>query len=202
MAIVIPNPESIRSFRTQAALEKWLSKHHDTEPELWLKIHKKESGLPTVTAAEALEVALCWGWIDGIRKGYDDSSFLQRYSPRKARSTWSQINREHVARLVAAGRMTPHGQKHVDAAKADGRWDAAYAPMRNASIASLPEDLRKAIAASPRASKALLRLERVELFALAHRMSTVKTASGRTKKISGLVSKLERGERIGQQRKS
>jgi uncharacterized protein YdeI (YjbR/CyaY-like superfamily) len=88
---------------------------------------------------------LCWGWIDGIRKAFDERSFLQRYTPRRARSIWSQINRDHVNRLEAAGRMTPHGRRQVDAAKADGRWDAAYAPMRSASDATIPPDLRAAI---------------------------------------------------------
>ena len=123
--------------------------------ELWLKIHKKGSGLPTVTNAQALDVALCWGWIDGIRKSLDEQSFLQRYTPRRARSVWSQINRDHVARLTAAGRMTPHGQRQVDAAKADGRWDAAYAPIRSANQATIPEDLRAAIEANPRAAQDL-----------------------------------------------
>jgi uncharacterized protein YdeI (YjbR/CyaY-like superfamily) len=201
MAIVTPNPKSIRSFRNQAAFESWMRKHHDQEQEIWLKIHKKDSGLPTVTAAEALDVALCWGWIDGIRKGYDENSFLQRYTPRKAKSSWSQINRDHVARLVATGKMTPHGQKHVDAAKTDGRWDAAYAPMRSASVTSLPEDLRSAIEASPRARKALHQLQRNELFALAYRTNARKTAAGRARAIATLVAKLERGEPIAQQRK-
>src|SRR5215218_9230272 len=130
MAPVVPDPKRIKSFRTAAAFESWLSANHDTQPELWLKIHKKGSGLASITPGEALDIALCWGWIDGIRKSFDESSFLQRYSPRGARSVWSRINKENVARLTAAGRMTPHGQRHVEAAKADGRWDAAYAPMR------------------------------------------------------------------------
>src|SRR6476620_3476071 len=133
MAPIVPDPKRIKTFRTSAAFAAWMSANHDKQPELWLKIHKKESGLATVTAAEALDVALCWGWIDGIRKSFDDRSFLQRYTPRRARSIWSQVNREHIARLTAAGRMTPHGQRQVDAAKADGRWEAAYAPIRHAS---------------------------------------------------------------------
>ena len=102
-------------------------------------------------------MALCWGWIDGIRKALDDESFLQRYTPRRARSIWSQVNREHVRRLTEAGRLQPAGQQQVDAAKADGRWDAAYAPMRSASEASIPEDLRAAIDANPRARRRLRR---------------------------------------------
>ena len=94
--------------------------------------------MKSITPKEAIDVVLCWGWIDGIRKSLDAQSFLQRYTPRRPRSLWSQINRDHVARLTAAGRMTPHGQRQVDAAKADGRWDAAYAPIREASVASIP----------------------------------------------------------------
>ena len=125
----------IKSFRTQAAFERWLAAHHGRESELWLRIYKKDSGMRTVTYAEALDAALCWGWIDGLRKVFDDVSFLQRFSPRKPRSVWSQVNTGHVARLTAAGRMTPHGQRQVDAAKADGRWAAAYAPIRLATRA-------------------------------------------------------------------
>ena len=128
MAPITPDPKKIKSFRTEAAFAAWLSANHARETELWLKIHKKDSGMPTVTYAQALDVALCWGWIDGIRKGFDDRSFLQRFTPRKARSVWSQINRDHVARLTAAGRMTAHGQRHVDAAKADGRGTSRTPP--------------------------------------------------------------------------
>jgi uncharacterized protein YdeI (YjbR/CyaY-like superfamily) len=118
---VIPNPKNIRSFPSAVEFERWLSKHHDRENQLWIRVYKKDSDRPTVTIAEALDVVLCWGWIDGLRKTYDESSFLQRYSPRKPKSVWSRINRENVARLTTAGRMTPHGQKHIDAARADGR---------------------------------------------------------------------------------
>lgn len=196
MAPIIPDPRKIRSFRTEAAFEAWLSTHHESETELWLKIHKKGSGAASITYAQALDVALCWGWIDGIRKSFDERSFLQRFTPRKSRSIWSQINRDNVARLVAAGRMTPHGQRHVDAAKADGRWDAAYAPMRGATEATLPPDLRAAISASPRASATLETLGRQNLFALAFRTSNMKTAAGRAKKIASLVAMLERGETL------
>src|SRR5215218_6465734 len=167
MAPVIPDPKKIKSFRTEAAFEAWMKANHGRETELWLKIHKKGSGLPTVTSAQALDVALCWGWIDGIRKSLDDRSFLQRYTPRRAKSVWSQINRDHVARLTKAGRMTPHGQRQVDAAKADGRWNRAYAPIRSASEASIPDDLRAAIQASPRARRTFQTLGRLNLFALA-----------------------------------
>ena len=196
MAPIVPNPRRIKSFRTAADFEAWLRVNHDRQPELWLKIHKKDSGLPTVTAAEALDVALCWGWIDSQRKSFDERSFLQRYSPRGAKSIWSQINRDSVARLSTAGRMTPHGQRHVDAAKADGRWDAAYAPMRSATTDTIPGDLRAAIEANPRARKVFKTLGKQNLFALAFRTNNMKTPAGRAKKVASLVEMLARGETI------
>lgn len=196
MAPIIPNPQTIKSFRTGAAFETWLAANHARETEVWLKIHKKGSGLPTVSSAEALDVVLCWGWIDGIRKGFDGRSFLQRFTPRTARSVWSQINRDHVARLTAAGRMTAHGQRQVDAARADGRWDAAYAPIRSATRATVPADLRAAIEASPCARKTFQTLGRQNLFALAFRTNHMRTPAGRARKIAALVAMLERGETI------
>ena len=196
MAPMIPDPQKIKSFRTEAAFAAWMKTNHARETELWLKIHKKDSGLPTVTHAQALDVALCWGWIDGIRKSFDERSFLQRYTPRRTRSIWSQINRDHVARLTATGRMTPHGQRQVDAAKADGRWDAAYAPIRSANEATIPADLRAAIEANPRAGKTFRTLGRQNLFALAFRTNAMKTPGGRARKIAELVAMLARGETI------
>lgn len=191
-----PDPSKIKSFPKEAAFEAWMKGNHARETEIWLKIHKKGSGRPTVTSAQALDVALCWGWIDGIRKSFDEQSFLQRYTPRRARSTWSQINRDHVARLTAAGRMTPHGQRQVDAAKADGRWDAAYAPVRSASEATIPADLRAAIEADPRARRTFSGLNRQNLFALAFRTNNMRTPGGRATKIAALVAMLARGETI------
>ena len=196
MAPIIPDPRRIKSFPSAAAFEAWLSSNHDKQPELWLKIHKKDSGLPSVTAAEALDVVLCWGWIDSTRKSFDERSFLQRYGPRGTRSIWSQINRDSIARLTTAGRMTPHGQRRVDAAKADGRWDAAYAPMRSMTRTTIPADLRAAINRNPRARKTFHTLDRLNLFALTFRMSKIKTPAGRAKKIAGFVDVLARGETI------
>lgn len=196
MAPVIPDPRRIKSFKTEAAFERWLAAHHDKEPEIWIKIHKKASGLPSITAEQALDVCLCFGWIDAIRKGLDETSFLQRYTPRGKKSTWSQINRDKVARLVAAGRMTPHGQRQVELAKADGRWDAAYAPMRATTTATVPEDLRAAIDANPRARRTFATLDKMNLFSLAFRTNAMKTVAGRQKKIAALVEMLARGETI------
>ena len=201
MAPIIPNPTKIKSFRTEAAFATWLRANHARETEVWLKVHKKGSGLPTVTCAQALDVALCWGWIDGIRKALDERSFLQRYTPRRTRSVWSQINRDNVARLTAAGRMTPHGQRQGDAAKADGRWDAAHAPIRKATEATIHDDLRAAIEAHPRARKTFRTLGRQNLFALAFRTNNMKTPAGRAKKIAALVAMLERGRTIVPERR-
>jgi uncharacterized protein YdeI (YjbR/CyaY-like superfamily) len=196
MAAVIPDKKRIKPFASRKALETWLRTHHDKWPELWLKIHKKGSGLPSVTAPEALDVMLCWGWIDGLRKSFDEKSFLQRYTPRRAKSIWSQVNREHVARLIAAGRMTPHGQAQIDAAKKDGRWDAAYAPIRSASADAVPADLLKAVRGNWKARQKFKGLNRANLFALIFRTNNMKTPEGRAKKIAELVAMLARGETI------
>jgi uncharacterized protein YdeI (YjbR/CyaY-like superfamily) len=196
MAPVIPDPRRIKTFRTEAAFEAWLAKHHERAPELWIKVHKKGSGLASITTAQALDVALCWGWIDGIRKGLDDRSFLQRYTRRGPRSRWSQINRDHVARLIAAGRMAPPGQRQVDAAKADGRWDAAYAPIRATTAATIPDDLRTAIDANARARRTFATLSKQNLFSLVFRTNAMKTPAGRARKIAALVAMLARGETI------
>lgn len=201
MAPVTPDPKRIRAFKTQAAFEAWLRTHHAREIEIWLRIYKKGSGTPTVTAPQALDVALCWGWIDGLRKSYDAESFLQRYSPRRPRSLWSQVNREHVARLTAAGRMQPSGQRQVDAAKANGRWDAAYAPIRATSLATIPDDLRAAIDANRRARQTFQSLGKMNLFALAFRTNNMKTPAGRARKIAELVAMLARGETIVPQKR-
>jgi uncharacterized protein YdeI (YjbR/CyaY-like superfamily) len=193
---IIPDATKIKAFRSQSTFEAWMRANHGRETEVWVKIHKKGSGLPTVSVAEALDVVLCWGWIDGIRKSFDEHSFLQRYTPRRKKSIWSQVNRDHVARLIEAGRMTPHGQRQIDAAKADGRWDAAYAPIRSASEASVPEDLRSAIEASTKARATFENLGKMNLFALTFRTNNMKTAAGRAKKIAALVDMLARGETI------
>jgi uncharacterized protein YdeI (YjbR/CyaY-like superfamily) len=194
MPNITPDPKKTRSFASPAAFEAWLAEHHASEQELWLRIYKKGSGVPTISPSEAIESALCWGWIDGQRKGLDETSFLQRFTPRRAKSAWSQINRELVARLVDVGRMTPHGLRHVEAAKADGRWDAAYAPMRSMTVAALPADLRSAIETDANARRSLDLLTRQHLFALAVNVTRLKTAAARSRKIEQFVAALARGE--------
>jgi uncharacterized protein YdeI (YjbR/CyaY-like superfamily) len=149
--------------------------------------------MPTVTYAQALDVALCWGWIDGLKKTYDDKSFLQRFTPRKSKSRWSKINRDHVARLIANGRMTPAGQKQVDAAKAVGRWQSAYA---SPSQISVPTDLMVAIKAEPKALKTFRLLNRQNVYALAYRILHIKTPMKRAERIGQYVDMLKRGQSI------
>ena len=196
MAPVVPDPKKIKPFKNQAAFAAWLAKNHARETEIWLKVYKTDSGVPSVTCPEALEVALCWGWIDAIRKGLDEQAFLQRYTRRTAKSIWSQINRDHVARLTKAGLMNAPGQAQVDAAKADGRWDAAYAPMRSASAETMPADLLAAIEANPRAQKTFKTLGRANLFSLMFRTNNMKTPAGRARAIATLVAMLARGETV------
>lgn len=196
MAPIVPNPRKIKSFKNQAAFAAWLAKNHARETEIWLKVYKKDSGIASVTCPEALDVALCWGWIDAIRKGLDEQAFLQRYTPRNRKSMWSQVNRDNIARLTKAGLMQAAGQAQVDAAKADGRWAAAYAPIRSASRDTIPADLRAAIEANPRARKTFSALGKMNLFALAFRTNNMKTPAGRAKKVAALVDMLARGETI------
>ena len=193
MAPVAVDPQRICEFADAQAFYDWLGKHHASEPEVWIRIFKKASGTATITPVEAIDVALCWGWIDAIRKGLDEVSFLQRYTPRGKRSIWSQINRENVERLIAEGRMTEHGLAHVDAAKADGRWDAAYAP---ASSKQVPDDLMAAIRAVPEALATYQTLSSQNRFALSFRVGNMKTPAGRARKIEAFVEMLAKGETI------
>ena len=137
MPSVSVDPLKVHEFAEPAEFYAWLGAHHDSDDEVWIKIHKVKSGLKSISPAEAIEVALCWGWIDAIRKAFDDKSFLQRYTRRARRSTWSQINVDTVSRLIAAGRMTEYGLAQVEAAKADGRWARAYTSVRGVKIASV-----------------------------------------------------------------
>ena len=199
MAPVKIDPAKVRAFKDAASFYKWLGKHHDKDREVWLKIHKVASGLKSITQKEAIDVVLCWGWIDGMSKGLDKTSYLQRFTPRGKKSTWSQINVGNVARLTAEGRMTEHGLKHVEAAKADGRWDRAYRAGKGMKI---PADLQAAIDAEPKAAAMLVKLTEQNRFALAFRVHNMKTEAGRRKKIETFVAMLKRGATIHPQRKT
>lgn len=185
------DPNKVLELEDGRSFYAWLRKHGHVEAEIWIKIHKVGSGLASITPAEAIDAVLCWGWIDGIRKGFDDKSFLQRYTPRTKKSVWSQINIANVERLTKAGKMQPAGLAQVAAAKADGRWDNAYS-----SKAEAPDDLLAAIRARPKARAMYETLSSQNRFALTFRTLSMKTAAGRQKKIAGFVAMLERGETI------
>lgn len=191
MAPVIVNKAAVREFVDFKSFYDWLATHHETDGEIWIRIFKKSSGRATITPTEAIDAVLCWGWIDAIKKSWDEISFVQRYCPRRPKSVWSQVNRDNVARLSAAGLMKPHGVRHVEAAKADGRWDAAYKTTMDA-----PADLLAAIAAEPAAQAMYERLSAQNRFALIFRVSSLKTEAGRRKKIEHFVAMLARGETI------
>jgi uncharacterized protein YdeI (YjbR/CyaY-like superfamily) len=192
MAPVKIDPDKVRAFKDAESFYKWLGKYHDKEDEIWIKIHKVDSGFKSITPKEAIDVVLCWGWIDGLRKGFDDKSFLQRYSHRKAKSVWSRINVDSVARLIEEGRMTQYGLKKVDEAKADGRWARAY----NSKDMKIPDDLQAAIDAEPKARAMLAKLSAQNRFALAFRTHNMKTEAGRKRKIEAFVAMLKRGETV------
>ncbi|WP_353641666.1 YdeI/OmpD-associated family protein [Mesorhizobium sp. WSM2239] len=192
------DPGKVHEFKDAESFYHWLGKHHDKEAEVWIKIHKVGSGLKSISPTEAIDVVLCWGWIDAIRKGFDDKSYLQRYTPRGRKSTWSQINVDNVARLIEEGRMTEHGLAQVEAAKADGRWDRAYKSGKDMKI---PDDLQAAIDAEPRAREMLAKLSAQNRFALAFRTHNMKTEAGRKKRIAAFVEMLKRGETIYPQRR-
>ncbi|MEO5807095.1 YdeI/OmpD-associated family protein [Devosia sp.] len=191
MAPVYVDPDKVHPFASAQAFYDWLAKHHDTETEVWVRIFKKATGTPTINAVEGIEVVLCWGWIDAIRKSYDDVSFVQRYTRRGPKSLWSQVNQDNVAKLLSDGRMTEHGMRHVEAAKADGRWAAAYKMDMPP-----PEELLAAIEASPKAMEFYGKLSAQNRFALTFRTHNLKTAAGRAKRIASFVEMLENGETI------
>jgi uncharacterized protein YdeI (YjbR/CyaY-like superfamily) len=176
-------------FATPAEFEAWIEANRDHEG-IRVQLRKKSSTKPGMLYSEALDVALCHGWIDGQKGSIDDDYFFNGFSPRRARSPWSQVNREHVARLIEQGRMTPHGLAEVDRAKADGRWDAAY----RQKDAEAPADLQLALDASPAASTAFAALNSQNRFAILFRIGNVRRAETRARKISEFVAMLERGD--------
>jgi uncharacterized protein YdeI (YjbR/CyaY-like superfamily) len=175
-------------FPDAAAWEAWLAVHHADASEAWLRIAKRGSGIATVPINDALDVALCWGWIDGQRKSLDAVSFRQRYCPRRPRSSWSQVNVAKVEALTAAGRMRPPGLAEVTAAQADGRWAAAYASQRTAEV---PSDLAAALAAHPRAAAAFDGLGRSERYQVILALLKTRTEEGRTRVLTRAIERLE-----------
>lgn len=182
----------IEHFADPAAWERWLERHPQSSG-VWLKIAKKDTGIPSVTYPEALDVALCHGWIDGQKKGFDAQFFLQRFTPRRARSTWSKINVAKIDTLSAAGRMRPAGLREVEAAKADGRWDAAYDGARSMDV---PPELAKALAGNRKAKAFFDTLDKTNRYAVCWRVQTAVRPETKQARVEKLVAMLARGEKI------
>ncbi len=180
-------------FASREAWEAWLGKEHAASDGLWLKIAKKGSGIESVTFVEALDAALCYGWIDSQRNGFDGQFYLQRFTPRKPRSKWSQVNREKVARLIEAGRMRPAGLREVERAKANGRWDAAYEPQ---SAATVPDDLRLQLERDEGAREFFEALNSTNRFAILHRIQDAKKPETRARRIAKYVAMLAEGKKL------
>ena len=181
------------SYAAASEWEAFLEREHATSAGVWLMIAKKGAGEASVTYAEALDVALCWGWIDSQKGAVDERWFKQRFTPRKAGSRWSKINVEHVARLTAAGRMREPGLSEVEVAKADGRWASAYAGARTIQV---PDDLRQALDADARAAAEFAGLDGANRYAILYRVHDAKRAETRARRIEQFVAMLARGERI------
>jgi len=180
-------------FAAPAELEAWLEEHHESSEGFWLQVAKKGSGEVSVTYAEALELALCFGWIDSQKRGLDEKFFLQRFTPRRPRGKWSRINRDKVEKLIAAGAMRPTGLAEVDAAKADGRWEAAYEGQRTAKV---PEDLQRELDGNPAAAEFFAGLDGSNRYAVIYRLNDAKKPETRERRLRKFVAMLERGEKI------
>jgi uncharacterized protein YdeI (YjbR/CyaY-like superfamily) len=181
------------TFKSSAEFRRWLDDHHAGSDGIWLRIYKKDSGRTTITIAEALEQALCYGWIDGQRRAHDAHSYLQKFTPRRARSGWSKLNTEHVHRLSKAGLMAPAGFEAVEAAKKDGRWDAAYDSPRNASP---PEDFLKALDKDKKAKAFFGTLNKTNIYAIVYRLQTARKPETRERRIETILAMLSRGEKF------
>jgi len=179
------------TFETSEQLHAWLQANHASETELWVRIYKKATGQPSVTWDDCVVAAIAWGWIDGIRKSLDDTSFLQRLTPRRARSNWSQKNVQHAERLIAQGRMQPAGLVHVEAARSDGGWATAYA---GSATMVMPEDFLAVLQQDPAAHAFYATLKRQSKFTIYHRLHSAKRAETREKRMAELLAKLARGE--------
>jgi uncharacterized protein YdeI (YjbR/CyaY-like superfamily) len=185
--------DPVIAFKSQRAFEAWLEKNHDKLDGLWLRIYKKASGTPTVTYAEALDVALCFGWIDGLKRSYDEESFIQRFTPRRARSVWSKVNVGHVERLTREGRMRPAGKAALEAARSDGRLAKAYDSPKNAKV---PEDFLRALKRDKKAYAFFQTLSRVNHYAIAYRLQTAKKPETRERRMKQFLEMMARGEKI------
>jgi uncharacterized protein YdeI (YjbR/CyaY-like superfamily) len=183
----------ITSFTNPQELRVWLLANSARSEGIWLQIYKKESAAISVTYAEALDQALCFGWIDGQRKHFNERSWIQRFTPRRPKSGWSKINTQHAIRLIESGEMTPAGLKEINAAKADGRWAAAYESFASATI---PEDFLKQLAKNKMALIFFKTLNKTNLYSIAYRLQTAKKPETRDRRIQAIIEKLSRGEKF------
>jgi uncharacterized protein YdeI (YjbR/CyaY-like superfamily) len=181
------------SFISSGDFRTWLEKYHSQSDGVLLRIYKKDSGVATVTYAEALDQALCFGWIDGQKKPHDKQSWIQKFTPRRPKSGWSKINTQHVVRLTKIGAMTPAGLEAVEAAKADGRWKAAYDSFGNAAV---PNDFLKELARNKKANAFFETLNNTNLYSITYRLQTAKKPETREKRMHAIIEKLARGEKF------
>jgi uncharacterized protein YdeI (YjbR/CyaY-like superfamily) len=185
--------QEIKSFPSAPAFRDWLASHHGQADGVWLRFFKKTSGEKSLDYSEALDEALCYGWIDGQAKAYDKQSWLQRFAPRRPDSSWSKINTEHAERLIRAGRMTPAGLKQIEMAKADGRWSAAYDSPRNAAP---PEDFRTELDKNKKAKAFFTTLNKANIYAIVYRLQTAKKPETRQRRLKTILGMLSRGEKF------
>lgn len=183
----------IKAFTASKEWEKWLSTHHTKSSGVWLQIFKKDSGVKTITYDEALDVALCYGWIDGQKNKHDEDSWLQKFTPRRSKSIWSKRNKEHISRLIKAGKMKSAGLKEVELAKTDGRWEQAYDSPSNMKM---PEDFLKAVARNKKAEAFFKTLNKAKTYAIAWRLQTAKKPETRAQRMKELLEMIARGEKL------
>ena len=188
-----PTDRPILAFKTQAEWRVWLTRNHKTHSGIWLRLYKKGSGIPTVYYPGALDEALCHGWIDGQTLSLDEVSYLQRFTPRRPKGLWSKINIGHVERLTREGKMMPRGLQEVEAAKKDGRWDAAYAGQRDAKV---PDDFLKRLAKDKKALAFFNTLSRQNHFAVYFRLTTAKKPETRERRMTVILETLARGDKL------
>jgi uncharacterized protein YdeI (YjbR/CyaY-like superfamily) len=183
----------IMSFATQQGWEAWLKEHHSETKGVWLKIAKKEAGSPSVTYAEALDIALCYGWIDGQKASFDDKYWLQKYTPRTAKSIWSKVNCSKAEALIAEGRMQPAGLRQVELAKSDGRWERAY---ESQSKITIPDDFQSALDKNPKAQEFFSTLDSANRYAFLFRIHSAKRPETRSAKIQKFVEMLQQQQKL------
>lgn len=181
-----------KDFKNSKAWAAWLKKNHTAADEIWIRFFKKISGIPSISYAEALDEALCWGWIDGQLKSFDRQSWIHRFTPRTQRSKWSKRNREHVSRLIEAGRMKPQGLAYVDAAKADGRWDLAYSPPSQAKV---PSDLLQELKKDKSAEAFFKTLNKANRYSIVYRLETAKKPETRKRRLGSILTMMKEGKK-------